>query len=115
MAATEVVARSFDALFRSRHGRMVRLAFVLVDTQEEAEEVVQDAFAAVLPPYGRLDNPEACLRLCVLTAVARCCVVEWSSWRCYGPLGSPSAADVGSTTTIFWDDAIASTTSTASP
>jgi RNA polymerase sigma factor (sigma-70 family) len=45
---------------------MVRLAFVLVDTQEEAEEAVQDAFAAVLPRFGRLDNPEAYLRLCVL-------------------------------------------------
>jgi len=64
--ATEVVARSFDVLYRSRYGRMVRLAFILVDTQEEAEEVVQDAFAAVLPRFDRLDNPEAYLRLCVL-------------------------------------------------
>ncbi len=56
----------FDELYRRRFERMVRLAYVLVDTEEEAEEVVQDAFAALLPRYSRLDNPEAYLRRCVL-------------------------------------------------
>ena len=45
---------------------MVRLAFVLVDTHEEAEEVVQDAFVAVFARFTRLDNPAAYLRRCVL-------------------------------------------------
>lgn len=61
-----VDGRAFDELYRAQYERMVRLAYVLVDTQEEAEEAVQDAFAAVLPRFGRLTNPEAYLRLCVL-------------------------------------------------
>jgi RNA polymerase sigma factor (sigma-70 family) len=57
---------SFDDLYREQYERMVRLAYVLVDTQEEAEEVVQDAFAALLPRYRRVDNPVAYLRGSVL-------------------------------------------------
>jgi RNA polymerase sigma factor (sigma-70 family) len=57
---------AFDALYRDQYRRMVRLAFVLVDTQSEAEEVVQDAFAVVLLRFSRLANPEAYLRTCVL-------------------------------------------------
>src|SRR4051794_19067942 len=57
---------SFDDLYRERFAPMVRLAFVLVDTQEEAEEVVQDAFAALLTRYRRVDNPDAYLRRSVL-------------------------------------------------
>lgn len=56
----------FDDLYRRRFTPMVRLAFVLVDTQEEAEEVVQDAFAALLPRFRRIDNPDAYLRRSVL-------------------------------------------------
>ena len=29
-----------------------------VDPQEQAEEVVQDAFAALLPAFVRIDNPD---------------------------------------------------------
>jgi RNA polymerase sigma factor (sigma-70 family) len=57
---------SFDDLYREQYERMVRLAYVLVDTQEEAEEVVQDAFAALLPRYRRVDNAVAYLRGSVL-------------------------------------------------
>ena len=56
----------FDTIYRLHFARMVRLAFVLVDTQEEAEEVVQDAFAVLLPRLHRLDSPEAYLRRCVM-------------------------------------------------
>ena len=68
LPATELWVRSsdFDALYRDQYLRMVRLVFVLVDTQEEAEEVVQDAFAAVLARLSKLDDPEAYLRRCVL-------------------------------------------------
>jgi RNA polymerase sigma factor (sigma-70 family) len=57
---------TFDDLYRQRFEPMVRLAFVLVDTQEEAEEVVQDAFAALLTRFRRVDNPDAYLRRSVL-------------------------------------------------
>jgi len=66
METAWVHAQDFDSLYRDQYSRMVRLAFVLVDTQEEAEEVAQDAFAAVLPRFRRLTNPEAYLRGCVL-------------------------------------------------
>ncbi|MYL09269.1 MAG: hypothetical protein F4015_07295 [Acidimicrobiia bacterium] len=48
---------SFDDLYRDEYGPMVRLARGLVDTQEIAEEIVQDAFARVYERWNRLDNP----------------------------------------------------------
>lgn len=47
---------------------LVRLAYLLVDTQEHAEEVVQDAFVKVLPRWRSLQCPEAYLRRCVVNA-----------------------------------------------
>lgn len=67
LAALKVPLRlDFDS-FNSHHCRsMVRLAFVLVDTNEAAEEVVHDGFVAVLARSAWLDNPTAYLRRCVL-------------------------------------------------
>lgn len=64
--ATVDEAVGFDNLHRRRFVPMVRLASVLVDTQEEAEEVVQDAFAALLPRFRCIENPDAYLRRSVL-------------------------------------------------
>jgi RNA polymerase sigma factor (sigma-70 family) len=64
--ASIVVRPTFESLYAREFQRMVRLAFVFVDTVEEAEEVVQDAFAAMLPRFPRLTEPEAYLRRCVL-------------------------------------------------
>ena len=50
---------------------MVRLAHTLVDTQQRAEEVVQDAFAAIYERYDRLERPEAYLRVSVLNGCRR--------------------------------------------
>jgi RNA polymerase sigma-70 factor (sigma-E family) len=62
-----VAARpSFDDLYRSRFDALVRVAFVFVDTQHEAEEVVQDAFAALYTRYRRVENPDAYVRRAVL-------------------------------------------------
>src|SRR6478609_8019608 len=63
---SSTVATTFVDLYRRQYESMVRLAYVLVDTQGEAEEVVQDAFAALLPRFVRVDHPEAYLRRCVL-------------------------------------------------
>jgi DNA-directed RNA polymerase specialized sigma24 family protein len=50
---------------------MVRLAHALVDTRQGAEEVVQDAFAAIYTRYSRLERPEAYLRVTVLNGCRR--------------------------------------------
>lgn len=55
-----------DGLFRSEHAAMVRLAVLLVDDPRVAEEVVQDAFAAVAPRINDLDQPGAYLRTTVV-------------------------------------------------
>ena len=57
---------SFDDLYRAEYGPMVRLARGLVDTQEIAEEIVQDAFAKVFDRWSRLDRPGAYLRTAVV-------------------------------------------------
>ena len=57
---------SFEALYARMFDRMRRLAFVLVDTEEQAAEVVQDAFAKLYPRYDRIRDPEAYVRVSVL-------------------------------------------------
>lgn len=72
-AATDPSAdvSTFETLYHLHYGRMVRLAFTLVDTEQQAEEVVQDAFAAVYERFDRLDRPEAYLRVVVLNRCRR--------------------------------------------
>jgi RNA polymerase sigma-70 factor (sigma-E family) len=62
---------TFEALYERQFGPMVRLAYTLVDTRQQAEEVVQDSFAAVYERFHRLDNPEAYLRVTVLNGCRR--------------------------------------------
>ena len=57
---------SFDDLFRRRYEPMVRVAYLLVGSRAEAEEVVQDAFARVEVRWARLDRPEGYLHRCVV-------------------------------------------------
>ncbi len=57
---------SFDDLYRDEYGPMVRLARGLVDVQEIAEEIVQDAFARVYERWSRLDHPGGYLRTAVV-------------------------------------------------
>lgn len=61
----------FDELYEVQYAPMVRVAHVLLDTVEQAEEVVQDAFAAVYLRWGRLDNPGAYLRVAVLNGARK--------------------------------------------
>ena len=62
---------TFEELYEQQYAPMVRLAHTLVDTRQGAEEVVQDAFAALYTRYSRLDRPEAYLRVTVLNNCRR--------------------------------------------
>ena len=56
----EVIVREpFDTLYHREFAGLVRLAMVLVDSQEQAEEVVQDAFAALYLKYRLISTPLA--------------------------------------------------------
>lgn len=46
-------------LFRRRGAELIGLARTLVDTREEAEEVVQEAFARLVAAFGRFDEDRA--------------------------------------------------------
>jgi RNA polymerase sigma-70 factor (sigma-E family) len=61
-----VATNTFEDLFRRRYEPMVRVAFLLVGSRAEAEDVVQDAFARIELRWARLDNPEGYLRRCVV-------------------------------------------------
>jgi RNA polymerase sigma factor (sigma-70 family) len=68
MSVDVAVERSstFEELFRRRYEPMVRVAFLLVGSRAEAEDVVQDAFARVELRWAKLDNPEGYLHRCVV-------------------------------------------------
>jgi len=56
----------FEVLYQREFRSMVRLATALVDAPDQAEEVVQEAFAALYVRYRVVANPVAYLRVCVL-------------------------------------------------
>jgi RNA polymerase sigma-70 factor (sigma-E family) len=62
---------TFEELYAQQYRPMVRLAHALVDTPQRAEEVVQDAFAAIYERYDRVERPEAYLRVAVLNGCRR--------------------------------------------
>lgn len=70
-ADAPAAAMTFDELYEREYASMVRLAHALVDTQQQAEEVVQDAFAAVFERFERIDHPIAYLRTTVLNGCRR--------------------------------------------
>jgi RNA polymerase sigma-70 factor (sigma-E family) len=57
---------SFEDLFHEQYEPMVRVAFLLVGSRAEAEDVVQDAFARVELRWERLGVAGAYLRRCVV-------------------------------------------------
>ena len=73
------VARSFEALYADEVDAMARLAFLMVGSNEQAEELVHDAFARLYERWDRVDNPGAYLRTCVVNGCKDClwcCSVE---------------------------------------
>jgi RNA polymerase sigma-70 factor (sigma-E family) len=57
---------AFVALYDELRPKLVRLATLLVDRVDIAEELVQDAFAAGYRQWPRLDNPGAFVRTAVV-------------------------------------------------
>jgi RNA polymerase sigma factor (sigma-70 family) len=56
----------FDVVYHREFRSMVRMATALVDSPEQAEEVVQDAFAALYLKYRLVNDPVAYVRVSVL-------------------------------------------------
>jgi RNA polymerase sigma factor (sigma-70 family) len=56
----------FDALFAREYEAMVRVAFLILGSRPEAEDVAQDAFARLHVRGGRLASPAGYLRRCVV-------------------------------------------------
>ncbi len=60
---------SLSRVFEAEYGRLVRLASLFVDQYDEAEEVVQEAFARTLAGWSRVrekDDPSAYIRRAVV-------------------------------------------------
>lgn len=62
----DVVASSFEDLFRAESAGMIRLAIGMVDVPERAEEIVQDAFEKTLVAWRRVRDPGGYLRMAVV-------------------------------------------------
>jgi len=63
---TETAPLGFVALYRDQYDGLVRLAALLVDRTELAEEVVQDAFAIAYERWDHIDAPAGYVRTIVV-------------------------------------------------
>jgi RNA polymerase sigma-70 factor (sigma-E family) len=57
---------SFEALYAEEATAMSRVAYLMVGSAEQAQELVHDAFAKVFERWDKVDNPGAYLRTCVV-------------------------------------------------
>jgi RNA polymerase sigma-70 factor (sigma-E family) len=57
---------SFGVFYRGEYDQAVRLAWLLTGSRQVAEDVVQDAMAAVYGVFGRVESPSAYLRRAVV-------------------------------------------------
>jgi RNA polymerase sigma factor (sigma-70 family) len=60
------VHEPFEVVYHREFHAMIRLATTLVDATDQAEEVVQEAFAQLYLRYRSVANPGAYVRMCVL-------------------------------------------------
>ena len=89
-----------EALYRDHYRPMVRLAYLLVDRQEAAEEVVQDAFVRLHRSLDRIDDPSrqvAYLRSIVMN-LARDWLRHRGVVRRYAPQPEPPSAGADAST-----------------
>jgi len=59
---------AFTELYRARYAALVRLAAVVLDDDEVAEEVVQECFARLHLRWDRVDDPSSYVRRSVVNA-----------------------------------------------
>jgi RNA polymerase sigma-70 factor (sigma-E family) len=59
---------SFEVLYAEEVDAMARLAYLMVGSPEQAEELVHDAFARLYERWDRVDNPGGYLRTCVVNS-----------------------------------------------
>ena len=67
--ATDDLVAQLEALYRVEYAGMVRLAYTLLGSNAEAEEIVQDSFVEVHRRWDEIRKPGAYLRTAV---VSRC-------------------------------------------
>lgn len=61
---------TFEAVYRSTRPALLRIAFLIVGSSAEAEELVQDAFMHLHEQFDKVDSPGAYVRV----ALVRSCV-----------------------------------------
>ena len=96
-----VDANGLEGLYREKYVPMVRLAVMLIDQRELAEDIVQDAFASVHRERARIDNPVSYLR----TSVVNACRDEQRA-RARARLRPPLATGAGSVEPDYLRDVI---------
>ena len=64
--AEPYVEATFESLYADEVDAMARLAFLMVGSEAQAEELVHDAFARLYERWDRVDNPGGYLRTCVV-------------------------------------------------
>ena len=64
--AEPYVGATFESLYADEVDAMARLAFLMVGSEAQAEELVHDAFARLYERWDRVDNPGGYLRTCVV-------------------------------------------------
>jgi RNA polymerase sigma factor (sigma-70 family) len=68
---SETRATAFEAVYAAEHPAVVRLAYLLVDSEAVAEELAHDAFVALFERFGEVHNPEGFLRTAVVRRAVR--------------------------------------------
>ena len=59
------ITESFESVFKRDYTPVARMAYLMLGSTGEAEEVAQDAFAALLRRWDRIDNPSGFVRTAV--------------------------------------------------
>ncbi len=57
---------AFAAFYQEQYAPMVRVAFLILGSREQAEEIVQEAFVRVHGRWSQIDNPTSYLRAAVV-------------------------------------------------
>jgi len=90
---------AFDAFYRAHHADAVRWAVALVGDRGVAEELAQDALAAVGRRLGTVDDPPAYLRRTLANRAA-----SWHRWHARERRRMRRAAAGAATAYIAADD-----------